>query len=68
MSMGLIRQSLSEFVALVLSAKKPDGGIRFCINNRDINSKTITHWYPLPMIKETLNHLGKARIYIIPNV
>jgi hypothetical protein len=51
------------FSAPVLFAKKPGGGLRFCINYRDINSKTIKNRYPLPLIKETLNLLGKVRIY-----
>jgi len=37
---GFIRQSSSPFAAPVLIAKKPGGGLRFCIYYRDINSKT----------------------------
>jgi hypothetical protein len=62
MSKGLIRQSSSPVAAPVLFAKKPGGGLRFCIAYRDINSKTIKNRYPLLLIKETLNLLGKARI------
>jgi len=32
MSKGFIRQSSSPFTAPVLFAKKPDGGLRFCID------------------------------------
>jgi len=63
MSKGFIRQSSSRFDAPVLFAKNPGGGLRFCIDYRDINSKTIKNRYPPPLIKETLNLLGKARIY-----
>jgi len=63
MSKGFIRQSSSPFAAPVLFAKKLGGGLRFCIDYRDINSKTIKNRYPLPLIKETLNLLGNARIY-----
>jgi len=63
MSKGFIRQSSSPFAAPVLFAMKPGGGLRFCIDYRDINSKTIKNRYPLPLIKETLNLLGRARIY-----
>jgi len=63
MSKGFIRQSSSPFAAPVLFAKKPGGGFRFCIDYRDINSKTIKNRYPFPLIKETLNLLGKAKIY-----
>jgi hypothetical protein len=63
MSKGFIQQSSSPFAGPVLFAKKPGGGLRFCIDYRDINSKTIKNRYPLPLIKETFNFLGKARIY-----
>jgi len=64
MSKGFIRQSLSPFAAPDLFAKEPDGGLRFCIDYRDINSKTIKNRYPLPLNKEMLNLVGKARIYM----
>jgi len=60
---GFIHQSSSPFAAPVLLAKKPDGGLRFCIDYRDINSKTIKNWYPLPLIRETLNLFRKAGVY-----
>jgi hypothetical protein len=41
MSKGFIRQSSSPFAAPVLFAKKPGGGLRFCIDYRDINNKRI---------------------------
>jgi hypothetical protein len=63
MSKGCIRQSSSPFSAPVLFPKKPGGGLRFCIDYRDINSNTINNRYPLPFLKEMLNLLGKARIY-----
>ena len=63
MSKGFIRQSSSPFAAPVLFAKNPGGGLRFCIDYRDINSKTIKNRYPLPLIKETLSLFGKAEIY-----
>jgi len=62
MTKGFIRQSSSPFAAPLLFAKKPGGGLRFCIDYRDINSKTIKNRYPLPLIKETLDLLSKARI------
>ena len=63
MSKGFIQQSSSPFAAPVLFTKKPDAGLRFCIDYRDINSKTIKNRYTLPLITETLNLLGEARIY-----
>jgi len=63
MSKGFIRQSSSPFAAPVLFTKKPDGGLQFCMDYRDINSKTIKNRYPHPLIKETLNFFGEATIY-----
>jgi len=62
-SKGFICQSSSPFAGPVPFAKKPGGGLRFCIGYRDINRKTIENWYPLPLIKETLNLLGGATMY-----
>jgi len=63
MSKGFIRQLSSPFAATVSFAKKADGGIHFCIDYRDINSETIKHRYFLALIRDTLNLLGKARVY-----
>jgi hypothetical protein len=63
MSEGFIRQSSSPFVAPILFAKKPGGGQQFCFDYQDMNCKTIKNRYPLPLIKDMLNQLGKARIY-----
>jgi hypothetical protein len=60
---GFIRQSSSPYAARCLFAKKPDGGLQFCIDYRDINSKTNKNRYPLPLIQETLDLLAGARIY-----
>ena len=63
MTKGFIRQSSSPYAAPCLFAKKPDGGLRFCIDYRDINSKTVKNMYPLPLIQETLDLLLGAWIY-----
>jgi hypothetical protein len=45
----------------MLLAKKPDGGLRFCVDYRVLNENTIKNRYPLPLIRETLMNLSKAR-------
>jgi len=62
-SKGFVCQSSSPFAAAFLFAKTPDGGLRFCIDYRDLSSKTIKNRYPHPLIKETPNLLGRAKIY-----
>jgi hypothetical protein len=64
MTKGFIRQFSSPYTAPCLFTQKPDGGLRFCIDYRDINSKTIKNRYPLPLIQETLNMLARARIFM----
>jgi Reverse transcriptase (RNA-dependent DNA polymerase) len=60
---GFIRTSVSPIVSLVLFAKKPGGGLRFCINYRALNTIIIKNYYPLPLIQETLARLSKTKIY-----
>jgi len=38
---GFIRPSISPAAASILLAKKPGGGIRFCVNYRGLNAITI---------------------------
>ena len=56
-----IRASKSQAAAPVLFAKKPGGGLRFCIDYRALNAITKKDRYPIPLIRETLAALGKAR-------
>ena len=58
---GFIRASSSPVAALVLFAKKPGGGLRFCVDYRALNARTKPDRYPLPLLHETLRQLSKAR-------
>jgi len=49
-SKGLICQSSSPFAPPVVIGMEPDGGLWFCFDYRDINSKTIQNRDPLPSI------------------
>ena len=60
---GFIRSSKSAAGAPILFAKKKDGGLRMCVDYRDLNSKTIKNRYPLPLIENVLNRLAGARIF-----
>lgn len=55
-----IRASSSAGGAPVLFAKKPGGGLRFCVDYRALNAITVKDRYPIPLIKETLRQLTKA--------
>lgn len=58
---GWIRNSSSASSAPVLFVKKPGGGLRFCVDYRGLNAITIPDRYPLPLFRETLRQLSKAR-------
>jgi hypothetical protein len=56
-----IEVSKSPATAPVLFARKPGGGLRFCVDYRGLNAITKKDRYPLPLIRETLSALSKAK-------
>ena len=56
-----IRLSSSPAGAPVLFAKKPGGGLRFCVDYRGLNAITKHNRFPLPLIRETLAAMSKAK-------
>lgn len=58
---GFIRVSHSPAAAPVLFVRKPGGGLRFCVDYRALNAITKKDRYPLPLIHETLNQIGRAK-------
>ena len=60
---GYIRPSTSPYAAPVLIVKKPDGGIRVCVDYRALNALTIRNRNAPPLIKDTLAKLCAAKIY-----
>ena len=60
---GFIVSSSSPFASPILMARKPDGGLRFCVDYRKLNALTKKDRYPLPLIDESLERLSKAKIF-----
>ena len=60
---GGIRCSNSPWANAVVLVRKKDGSLRFCIDLRRLNARTIKDAYSLPHIDETLDCLGGAIIF-----
>ena len=55
---GFIHFNISLIAAPILFTKKPEGGIRFCINYRGLNAIIIKSRYFVPLIYKTLKWLS----------
>ena len=60
---GAIRPSSSPWCNAVVLIQKKDGGLRFCIDFRKLNTRTKKDSYPLPHIQETLESLEGSHIF-----
>ena len=56
-----IRPSKSLLGAPILFDRKSDGSFRLCVDYRDLNNLTIKNRYLLPLIRESLDRLGRAK-------
>jgi hypothetical protein len=60
---GFIVPSNAPYASPILMAKKPGGGLRFCVDYRKLNSLTRKDRYPLPLIDEVFERISKAKIF-----
>jgi len=60
---GFISANTAPFAAPILFARKGDGSLRFYIDYRKLNLITKKDRYPLPLLKETLSRLSRAKIF-----
>jgi hypothetical protein len=54
----------AKYGSPVLFAKKPNNGLRLYMDYRKLNARTRKNTYFLPLIKETLKRINRARVYI----
>jgi len=55
---GIIRPAQSEWGSNLVVVKKKDGSLRFCVDYRQLNERTVKDTYPLPRIDDCLDTLG----------
>ena len=60
---GAIRPSQSPYSSNVVIVRKKDGTIRFCVDFRKLNNKTIKDAYAIPRPEETLHLLAGAKYF-----
>ncbi len=58
---GFIRPSKSPALVPILFNKKPDSILRLCVDYQGLNNLTIKNRYPLPLVGESLDRLGRAQ-------
>lgn len=60
---SIIRDNISFFASPIMMVKKKDGSWRLCVDYRQLNQHTINDKFPIPIIEELLDELGKARVF-----
>ncbi|QRW07681.1 Transposon Tf2-1 polyprotein [Ceratobasidium sp. AG-Ba] len=63
LAMGHICPSKSPMASPVIFVKQKNGKLRMCIDYRKLNDMTIKNAYPLPLVKDLLITLRKAKIF-----
>lgn len=58
---GLAEPSNSPWASPSLLVPKPDGTFRLCVDYRKVNQVTIQDSYPLPLIDDLVDAIGKAK-------
>ena len=64
LEIGAIRRSESPWASAVVLVRKKDGSLRFCIDLRKLNSRTVKDAYSIPRIEDSLDSLnGSVYLY-----
>ena len=65
LDLGAIRPSNSLWASAIVLVRKKDGRLRFCIDLRRLNNRTVKDAYSLPKIESILDSLIGAQIFSI---
>lgn len=60
---GFIQPSDSIYSSPILFVPKKDGSLQFCTNYQWLNKKVVKNWYPLPLLVEMFECLGKVKVF-----
>ena len=60
---GFIQPSKAPYGAPVLFQKKHDGSVRMCIDYRALNKVTVKNKYPIILISDLFDQLGRAKFF-----
>jgi hypothetical protein len=63
LSANIVRRSKSPWSFPIVVVDKKDGSKRFCVDFRQLNKITKTNSWPLPLIDDLLDQLGKAKYF-----
>lgn len=60
---GFIGPSAAPFASPILMVRKPDGGLRFCVDYQKLNAITRKDRYPIPLVDELMERISGAKIF-----
>ena len=63
LDLGAIRHSSSPWASAIVLVKKKEGKLRFCIDLRKLNNRTLKDSYSLPRIEHVLDQLLGSTIF-----
>ena len=63
LQIGAIRRSSSPWASAIVLVRKKDGALRFCIDLRKLNERTVKDAYSLPRIEDSLDSLNGSCIF-----